>query len=219
LTLAYAAEKNSPPAGGSGDLSQAPSPVRLSHVPSPARYGVSVQGPPLACTLPYRPSPRVPSNHPLQPPLLSITYAGLWPAVGYRRQPLSNTRGFSRPHLLLFTRAHRGFVTPSTHIRLYRVSRPLPSQAPIQSLPATFRYPTFLLFLGHGVDYPTPFRFRPSSLRHEGVMGTQGLRALPHSPSMLSHSHLHRRHSPHLEGLGSRAGCGPESRKGSERDR
>ena len=135
------------------------------------------------------PAPQGPTNHPLQPPLLSITYAGLWPRLVTAAIPLSNTRGFSRPHLLLFTRAQG-------------TCHPLNPHSPISGKPAASEpgphpifaghspVPPFLLFLGHGVDYPTPSF--ASARPHCNTRGSWEHRAsgLPRTPPPCFHTPL-----------------------------
>ena len=104
----------------------------------------------------------IPSNHTLQPPFLSYH---LRPGSGLRLVtaaiPLSYTRGFSRPQLLLFTRA-QGSRQPLAHPRLYRVmpaaSEPKPS-LPIFAghIPVPIPY----LFFGRRADNPRPFFLIP----------------------------------------------------------
>ena len=105
---------------------------------------------------------------------------------------------------------------PSPHLGTGVSSTPRPT-SPISGKPAASEpgpHPIFaghipvpippFLFSGLRVDNPPPFPLSHPHNWREGVMGTQGLRALPHSPSTLSNpitlrqSRLdHRGRGPH----------------------
>jgi hypothetical protein len=141
--------ENSPLSSWAGDFSQAPSPV-TSYAPS-ARYGAPFQGPPLVGTPAYPPfsqGPHQPSSPTTFPTHNLRQGSGL--RLVTAAIPLSNTRGFSRPHPLLITWAQgtRHPLNPPS---------PTPggrARPPIRSLPATSG--TLPLHLGTGLTTPRP---------------------------------------------------------------
>ena len=105
MRAGFSSSENSPLTSWTGDFLQAPSPV-TSSVPS-ARYGAPSRTPSIWHPRLYHPFPSgTPSNH-ISPPSspTHILRQGSVLRLVTADIPLSNTQGFSRPHLLLFTRA------------------------------------------------------------------------------------------------------------------
>ena len=117
-----------------------------------------------------------PTNHPLQPPLLPYY---LRPGSGLRvvpaAIPLSYTRGFSRPHLLLFTRAQR-FRQPLAQPRLHQGLDPFPILAGHMPVPKPSSLGKGLTTL-RPAPPPSP---TPNCLEGHGNTGLR----LPRTPSL-----------------------------------
>ena len=151
-----------------------------------------LQGPPLAGTTAYLGPPPSGSPPTIHHNRLSypITYARALACGWFPPSTHSPIPGAFPGPTSFSSHGHRGLITPLPTRHLNRVSRPLPSQAPSQSLPVHIPVAYLSpLFSGHRVDNPTPCSASALLTTRRGH-GNTGLR--------LSRTPLLRLYSPPL---------------------